>query len=141
MNSSKKVMHRLGMLTLLTVVMAGSVFGQRRQRMSAEEQKQAFESTFDELIASLELSEEAAPGVKEVLWAQQEKRTELFASLQGGGGREGMREKMGALQEETLTALADLLTADQLEKYQEIQEAQRRNRGQRGGGQRIRPPQ
>ena len=136
MNSSKKVMHRLGMLTLLTVVMAGSVFGQGRQQMSAEEQKQAFESSFVELVASLELSEEVAPGVKEVLWAQQEKRTELFASLQGSGSREGMREKMGAMQEETLTALADLLTADQLEKYQEIQEAQRRNRGQR-----RRPPQ
>lgn len=136
MNSSKEVMHRLGMLTLLTVVMAGSVFGQGRQRMSAEEQKQAFESSFVELVASLELSEEVAPGVKEVLWAQQEKRTELFASLQGSGSREGMREKMGAMQEETLTALADLLTADQLEKYQEIQEAQRRNRGQR-----RRPPQ
>jgi len=134
-------MHRLGMLTLLTVVMAGSVFGQGRQRMSAEEQKQAFESGFVELVASLDLSEEVAPGVREVLWAQQEKRTELFASFRGSGSREGMREKMGALQEETLTALADLLTADQLEEYQEIQEAQRRNRGQRAGGQRRQPPQ
>ena len=141
MNSSKKVMRRLGMLTLLMVVMTGSVFGQGRQRMSAEEQKQAFESNFVELVASLELSEEAAPGVKEVLWAQQEKRTELFASLRGSGSREGMREKMGALQEETVTALADMLTADQLEKYQEIQESQRRNRGQRGGGQRRQTPQ
>ena len=141
MNSSKKAMHRAAMLTLVTVVMAGSVFGQGRQRLSAEEQKEAFESTFVELVASLELSEEAAPGVKEVLWAQQEKRTELFASAQGSGSREGMREKMGAMQEETLTALADLLSADQLEKYQEIQESQRRNRGQRGGGQRRRPPQ
>jgi len=129
------------MLTLLMVVMTGSVFGQGRQRMSAEEQKQAFESNFIELVASLELSEEAAPGVKEVLWAQQEKRTELFASLRGSGSREGMREKMGALQEETVTALADMLTADQLEKYQEIQESQRRNRGQRGGGQRRQTPQ
>ena len=141
MNSSKKVMHRAAMLTLLTVVMTGSVFGQGRQRMSAEEQKQAFESNFVELVASLELSEEAAAGVKDVLWAQQEKRTELFASLRASGSREGMREKMGALQEETLTALADLMTADQLEKYQEIQESQRQNRGQRGGGQRRRPPQ
>lgn len=141
MNSSKKVMHRLGMLTLLMVVMTGSVFGQGRQRRSAEEQKQAFESNFVDFVASLELSEEVAPGVKEVLWAQQEKRTELFASLRGSGSREGMREKMGALQEETVTALADLLTADQLEKYQEIQESQRRNRGQRGGGQRRQTPQ
>lgn len=114
--------------------------------MSPEEAKEAFDTNFVELVSTLELTDDLAPQVKEVLWAQQEKMQELRASVQGGGGnqlaRSGIREKMGTINEETLAALSELLSEDQLEEYAEIQATRRGGRGQgRGQGQQRRPPQ
>ena len=110
-------------------------------RGTPEEQKAAFEERFAEMATTLELDAESSPRVKDILWAAQEKRMEMMSSLRGGGGgggnlaRNGMRAKMAEMDKETTAALTDVLTEDQLKKYQEIVSSSRRGRqgGQRRG--------
>lgn len=103
------------------------------------EQKAAFDANFAEIVTAVAITEEQAPKVKEILWAAQEKRGELMASMRGSGGagnlaRTGMREKMAEMDKETLTALGNVLTADQIAKYSEFQASRQRGRGAGGRG-------
>lgn len=132
----------------MSLIMVGTVLAQGGRRMSPEEAKQAFDDNFAEMIVSLELSDEVAPQVKSVLWSQQEKMLELRTSMRSGGGggnslaRSGIREKMGTINSDTMEALAELLSEDQMEKYAEIQASRRGGQGRgRGQGQQRRPPQ
>ena len=144
-NSIAGVARRLSLLLLLFAVSVGTLSAQGR-RMSAEEMKQAFDANFAELTTALVLDEETAPKVKEILWTQQEKRNELTASMRASGGnalaRGGMREKMTELTAETNSALATVLTEDQMTAYAEFQAERQQGRGQgRGQGRQRQNPQ
>lgn len=107
-------------------------------RGTPEEQKAAFDEQFEDISASLALDEVTKPKMKSILWSAQEKRMEMTASMRGGGGgnlaRQGMRTKMNEINEATMLALTELLSEDQLEKYNEYVQANQRGRGQRGRG-------
>ncbi len=112
-------------------------------RMSEEERKEAFEANFEELKAALALDEATAPKVKDLMWAQQEKQMELFASMRGSGGgslaRSGMRQKMTELREEMDKEMSAILSEEQMEAYQAFQAERRRGPRQGQGAGRTLP--
>jgi len=144
---SLNVLKRFGLFAVVSLLFVSTVLAQGGRRMSEEEAKEAFDANFAEMIVSLELSEEVAPKVKSVLWSQQEKMQELRASMQGGGGggnslaRSGIREKMTTINSETMEALSELLSEDQMDKYSEIRSSRRGDRGRGQGQRRSNPPQ
>ena len=113
------------MLVILAVVLASSAAAQGF-RGTAQDQKAAFDKNFAELFEALSLDEETSPIVQDVLWAAQEKRTELFASMRGSGSvgrtlaRSGMRDDMNEINKETLASLGALFTTEQSQIYLEI---------------------
>jgi hypothetical protein len=123
----------LGTLTV------GSALAQQR-RMSPEQMKERMTAQIDETIAGLALTGDRAETVKLILTTQGDKRNELQAGTRRGGGggqaagedrRAAMaaaREKMAALDEETLALLGDVLSEEELVKYAEIVQAQRPTR-------------
>ncbi|MDA1028170.1 MAG: hypothetical protein O3B41_03845 [Bacteroidetes bacterium] len=141
MRSQIKLIVGCSLFAILAFGSANVVLAQGRGgQQTPAEQKAAFDANFASLTTTLALTEEQSPKVKEILWSAQEKRVktmmELRASGQAGGNREAMRGKMSELEKETVAALGDVLTADQLKKYSEVQAAQQQQR--RGGG--GRPP-
>ncbi len=79
----------------------------------------------EQLTDQLELTEEQATKVREILAAQMAKRQEMF----GTGDRSAVRERMGQLNEETNAKMAEVLSDDQMAKYAEIQAERRQRRG------------
>ena len=92
----------------------------------------------DEVIEKLALSEEKSKTVRGILEGEMEERMTIFqgfAGNQGGNSRQMMREEMDALQKKTTEKLAEVLSEEEMKKYEEIQtEMQERRRGQFGGG-------
>ena len=141
MRSNFKILSTFCLIAVMVLGFAISASAQGRGAApTPAEQKAAFDTNFSTLVTSLVLAEEQSPKVKEILWTAQEKRNEMMASLRGGrsggggGGQRGaIREKIDEMNKETLALLADVLTADQLKKYEEIQATQQQGRGQRQG--------
>jgi hypothetical protein len=135
----------LSFLFLIAVMVIGTAVSSsaqgRRGGGTPEEQKAAFDANFSELTTTLALTEDQSPKVKAILWTAQEKRQELMASMRGSGGgagnlaRSGMREKMAEMDKATLASLTEVLTADQIKKYETFQASRQR------GGQGRRPSQ
>ena len=69
----------------------------------------------DRLINKLELTEEQKQPVADILKEQWEKRREIM-----GSAFEQVRPQMEALHEETRQRLADVLSGEQLQKYDEL---------------------
>jgi Spy/CpxP family protein refolding chaperone len=86
------------------------------------------EQRVEQMTTALSLTDEQKPKVKAVLEDAAKKMQEIFAS---GTPREQMREKMQPIREEETKKLKDILTSEQFEKWQKIQE-ERRSRF--GGG-------
>ncbi len=84
------------------------------------------------MTTELELTEDQVAKVDPINLKYAEKMAELF---QGGPGGdfEAMREKMNEMNAEKRTEFKDILTADQLKKYDEYL-AERQQRGPRGQG-------
>ena len=113
-----------------------------------------------DIVASLKLSDEQVGKIKAAFEARNEKMGELFRAARDGGGREGMREKMSKIRDESDKAVLELLSKEQNEAFATMKgeefELDRsslfRGRGRggrgggeegggrRGGGQRRRPP-
>lgn len=82
------------------------------------------------LTELLELDEEQATKVREILAAQAEIRRERFQGMtRGSMDRGAIMEMMQKLQEETETKLAEVLTEEQMDKYREFVAQQRQRRG------------
>ncbi len=122
----------------LGTLTAGSALAQRQRRMSPEQMKERMTAQIDETIAGLALTGDRAETVKLLLTNQAEKRIALQTGARPRGGQAGnedrraamtaMREQMGALDEETLALLGDVLSEEELVKYAEIVQAQRPGR-------------
>ncbi len=122
---------RLLMIFLLAAC-TGVARAQRGQ-FSPEQIRERLTTQAEEMAKQLELSDEQMPMYMEIVLAGVEKRMELIGSMQGGGGFQGMREKMRELQEETTKALEDVLDEKQMKKYKDIL-ADRQRRRRRGQG-------
>ncbi len=115
---------------LVVVVLTAGVAQAQRGNFSPEQMKQRLEEQNKAVMAQLELSDEQAPKVTEIMTLALDERMKLMADRTGGGG--GFREGMTALDEETTKKLAEVLTEDQLAKYKKIL-ADRPQRRQGGG--------
>ena len=93
---------------------------------------EARKKRMETMLAQLNLSEAQKVKFHEISAKYQEQRKTIFEN--SNGDRESMRaemQKMRAAEEEELKGI---MTAEQFEKYIEIQETQRKNRrGRRGG--------
>ena len=113
------------------IVLSAGVAQAQRREFSPEQMRERQQEANEELIAQLELSDEQAPKVAEILSAALDVRIEMIEEIRSGEGRrQGMREKMAEINDETEASLADVLSEDQMEKYNKIL-AERPRRGRR----------
>ncbi len=123
------VFKRLAVFAVLLLT-AGIVHAQRGN-FSPEQMRARFEEQNKELAQKLALTEDQMPKFMEIMTASVDKRIDMIAEMRGRrGDRQGFREKMASLDEETIKNLAEVLTEDQMKKYEEIQANRpRRRRG------------
>ena len=115
------------------IVLSAGVAQAQRREFSSEQMRERQQEANEELIAQLELSDEQAPKVAEILSAALDVRIEMIEEIRSGEGRrQGMREKMAEINDETEASLADVLSEDQMEKYKKIL-TERPRRGRRNG--------
>ena len=80
-----------------------------------------------QLTEQLELTDEQAEQMKPIIEEQTKKQQELFQNA--GGDRETMRAEMMKLRDETEELYSEVLTEDQMKKYQEmVQQRMRQGR-------------
>ena len=113
--------------TETTATNQGRGQGRRGQR-DPEAQKKRLQ----EMYAELNLSEAQIVKVEEIAAKYQAKRRALRES--SNGDRAAMRSEMQKQREAQNAELSGVMTKEQFAKYLEIQKAQRRGRGGRGGG-------
>lgn len=115
------------------IVLSAGVAQAQRREFSPEQMRERQQEANEELMAQLELSDEQAQKVAEILSAALDVRIEMIEEIRSGEGRrQGMREKMAEINDETEATLADVLSEDQMEKYNKIL-ADRPRRGRRNG--------
>lgn len=115
------------------IVLSAGVAQAQRREFSPEQMRERQQEANEELMAQLELSDEQAQKVAEILSAALDVRIEMIEEIRSGEGRrQGMREKMAEINDETEATLADVLSEDQMEKYNKIL-AERPRRGRRNG--------
>ncbi|MCH8246394.1 MAG: hypothetical protein IH951_08305 [Bacteroidetes bacterium] len=115
------------------IVLSAGVAQAQRREFSPEQMRERQQEANEELMAQLELSDEQAPKVAEILSAALDVRIEMIEEIRSGEGRrQGMREKMAEINDETEASLADVLSENQMEKYNKIL-AERPRRGRRNG--------
>jgi Spy/CpxP family protein refolding chaperone len=110
---------------------------QQRQRQRGMDPEQRMEM----LKQELELTEDQVTAVETIFAEQDERRREIFESRSEDrrAMSEQMREQMRALRGEMDRELAEVLTAEQMKKLQELRE-QMRQEYRQGGGRRGPPP-
>lgn len=120
-------MTRVGIISRMAafVVLVSFVGVAQAQRggFSPEQQRERAMAQAQEMVTQLELSEEQAPKFMEIMETALEKRLAFFEEMRsGGGGFQGMREKMQELNEDAIKTLEEsgVLTSEQFEKYKEI---------------------
>ena len=104
-------------------------FAQRGSRGPRTTPPEIQEALIDTLISTLELADELVPAVRAIL----EARTNSLMALrpEPGGGRgqfQAIRSKRQAINQETETALAALLTPEQMTSYRKFMDRQTRER-------------
>ena len=97
--------------------------------------KERAKQTTERLKEALGLNKDQEKKVYEIQLQGNKKMAEMREEMQGGGGFEGMREKMTQFREEQNKEMKKVLSKDQWAKYEKYLE-QRRSR--RGDGQRRR---
>ena len=119
----------------LCIMCVTAVHAQNRQLVDPAAAQARLDAETDTIIVHLGLEGEIADKVREVLVTRSKKvmdlRTKMRASRSNRGDFGGMRQMIGAIDEETNKALAELLSAEQMEKYAEFTKKQRASR-QRG---------
>lgn len=114
-------------LAALTVLMSAVLMPVQAQgRSRGGGRGPNLDEQMETLVEQLELTDEQAESVRDVLEMQGERRREVFEGGSGGGDREAMRAAMAELQEETNLQLAEILTEEQMVKFSEIQASRRR---------------
>ncbi|MFC3199137.1 hypothetical protein ACFOET_16045 [Parapedobacter deserti] len=125
------MMKWVGVAFALLVCSSAALAQQGRGRMNMDP-KEIAQRTVDRLTEQLQLDKAQQDSIYQFQLAQSEEMGKLFQAGQGGD-REAMRAKMTSLREETDKKILSVLTPEQQAGYKKIQ-AERMNRGPRGGG-------
>jgi hypothetical protein len=118
------ILGLVGSLGLAPLTFAQPSPEQMQERMAAQR---------DTLLKALNVTDDQRAPVLALLEESDQKRMDLFAKARESGSFEGLREDMAALNEETETKLAELLTEDQMGIYREVMEARAAERRRRRG--------
>ena len=122
---------RYATMLLVTGLLATAVLAQQGQ--GPRGQMPDPQAQLERLTEQLGLSTEQADAIAPILVEQDAKRRELMTAAREQGDRQGMRERMMSLREDTNEKLAAHLSAEQMGKLQALREEQReRFRQQRG---------
>ena len=112
-----------------------AVHAQNRQLVDPTAAQARMDAETDTIIVHLGLEGDVADKVREVLVTRSKKvmdlRTKMRASRSSGEDFGSMRQMIGAIDEETSKALAELLSEEQMEKYAAFMKVRRTSR-QRG---------
>ena len=130
-----RVAHVAVFTSLFSVLLGPQAFAQGNGPGQRDPAK-AFEAQMAQLKERLKLTKDQEPKVREILKAQNEKRRAIFEKTRAREtpDRQGMREEMQKLQQETDKQLGRILTKDQMEAYKKFQDEMRqRGPGGRGG--------
>ncbi len=96
----------------------------------------------EEMDETLDLSDDQEKQIREIMEENFENMAAMREDMQNsGGGFEGMREQMQKVREEQDNKMKEVLSDEQWEKYQVMQEERRSRRGQGGPGGQGMPPQ
>ena len=126
----KRYKRMFAMLALAWVVAAAAAPLEAQAQRGARGFGMDVDAQVTALTELLELDEEQATKVREILAAQAESRRERFQGMtRGSMDRGAIMELMRKLQEETETELAEVLSEEQMEKYREFVAQQRQRRG------------
>ena len=130
----------------IAALLIASVPGMATAQQRSEGRGQDLDQTMVELKEQLELNEQQAVQIRDLLAEQNEQSRKMIAEARASGqGRAAfgaMRERMGELREGTHTKIKGILSADQMARYEEFvakREANRprqRGQGRPSGGQR-----
>lgn len=130
-------MKKLGFIMLVAMLFATASMAQDRGMGNFDPKEMAKRQT-EELTKTLDLNKDQQKKVLDINLKQAEKMQAMRDEMRNGGGdREGMRDKMMKLREEQNKEMKKVLTDDQYKKYEKYLEERRNMRGQGGpGGQR-----
>jgi len=105
---------------------------QRRETARQERLRQRV----DDLTQELGLSGYQSQEMLTILTDESTRRDTIFTEMRESGDwdRRAIREKMGGIRDETNTALGDVLTPDQLDRYHQLERGDFGGGGGRGGG-------
>ncbi|MBN1767050.1 MAG: hypothetical protein JXR50_11630 [Prolixibacteraceae bacterium] len=88
----------------------------------------------DEMVELLNLNADQTEKVQKLNEKYQEKQSEMFQGMQGGGDFASMREKMETMNKEKAAELKEILTEEQFAKYEKSQEERQQRMREMGGG-------
>lgn len=128
-------MRRHCLLTVLLLVLGiAPIMQASAQERDPDAIEKMMAAQVDTLVQQLSLTAEQEAPVREVLMAQYEQGIMLRRSARNSESRRDVRQRVGALQEETNTKLKELLTEEQMATYKKITQNRRgRRQGQRRG--------
>lgn len=115
---------------VLFLLFASQTNAQRGEWGQSPEQRAEMQSNM--MRDSLSLSDAQFEKVKEINLEYNKKFDEMRNNSEGDWS--AMREQMGAIRKQQDDALKAVMTSEQFEKWQKIQEAMRQRRGNRGPG-------
>lgn len=129
----KQILKLAGLIVLfvLPVTLMSQDRGQGRGNMEERMKQQQ-----EELKKTLDLKKDQAEKFDKIYVDFNKKRQALFTSVEPGGDRSAMRDKMTKMNEERDAAVKKLLDKDQLKKFEAYQKKlaeERANRGDGGG--------
>jgi hypothetical protein len=111
---------------------------ERGQRMDPA---QRIERRVGMMTERLQLSQQQATQVRQILTKESEQMRGLWEKAQGGADRESLRPQMQSIREGAEKQIEGVLTEKQRTAYHELRESMRKERGERGeGGRGQRPP-
>lgn len=126
-------MKNLGFLLVILVLISNVACGQRNgQNFDPEERAK---SQTEQLKKALDLDKDQEKKVYALNLKAGKEMAEMRKDMQGGGGdREAMREKFGAMREKQNKEMKKILSDDQYKEYEKfVKEQMERRREGRGG--------
>jgi periplasmic protein CpxP/Spy len=127
-------MKKLGILLLVLVLGTTISLAQNRDGQRNFDPVESAKKQTEQLKELLGLKKDQEKKVYEVNLKASKQMAEMRKSMQASGNREGMREKIGEMREESNKEMKKILTEDQYKKYEKYLEERRSRRGQGGGG-------
>ena len=120
------------LIVMLLFVITADVALAQRGNISPEQLKERQYELNEEMMSRLNLSDEQAPKVSEILTTAVDLRIDVMTeSRNSGGDRSAMREKMDKMDEKMKEELAEILTEDQMTLFRKLI-GERPQRGRRG---------